>query len=257
MPDDIVRPYGKEHPAELIQARIREKRLYEARFLFRQLGDEMEVLEREALQAKLTGLFTRIEQLRAQARELMRQGRKGEADEVYGVIEDLARDMPGLAEEKQALAQRGTPAAPVANANEQPSLENTAPLITAVAATGKQPSVFPPIQLQPLFTWLRHRLRSWHWAVLALLVLMLAMLLLRPAEKPSRESLQLAVAEQAVSQAIVIRPMVASEQETTSLPRQTDPASDALPADTAEIPAVQGKRVHVGALQVEESTRRP
>ena len=188
----------------------------------------------------------------------MRQGRKGEAEAAYGVIEGLVRDMPGLAEEKQALAQMGKATAAATSTAGQSSLgEPEPPPVDAVAAAGRQASVFSPAQLKPLFYRLRPLLPYWHWAALALLVLILAALFVRPGGKPSRESLQSAVTEQGSPQAIMIRPMVASEQAITAQPRQITPPSDTPAADSAEPPAIEGNRMRVGTLQIEESTPRP
>src|SRR5690349_15110163 len=93
-----------ENPAALIRSRIREKRIFEARFLYRQLGAEIGEKEKAALERELSGLLTQVKKMQQQARECAAQGQNHLAEKLYSAIEQIAIDVPGLAEEKQALA---------------------------------------------------------------------------------------------------------------------------------------------------------
>ena len=92
-----------ENPVSLIRSRIKEKRLFEARFLCRQLGDALGAKERLALERELTGLMDQVVTLQHQARVLLDEGQKDQVVRLYNEIEAIAIDVPGLAEEKRAL----------------------------------------------------------------------------------------------------------------------------------------------------------
>src|SRR5665647_2797098 len=93
-----------ENPSALIQSRIREKRIFEARFLCRQLGAEIGERKKIALERELAGLLKQVGKLQQQAREYTAQGQNHLADALYLDIEEIAIDVPGLAEEKKARA---------------------------------------------------------------------------------------------------------------------------------------------------------
>ena len=260
MPANVPSPYDKDHPIELIQARIREKRLYEARFLFRQLGDEIDASAREALQANLTGLFNQVEQLRGQAREQVSQKNRDEAEKLYAAIERIAIDMPGLTEEKQALTKLEATAVSTASTNEPQSVPKTKPAVLPISSAGKLFPGFSLTSLLPLIKRLRHQPRYWGWAALALVVLFLTLLLFFPVRQPENPVAKPAATEQAIPQSINIRPMVASGQETVSPSPPPRPAPNALPAGTAEAvekPATKEGALHLGALQIETSAPKP
>ena len=251
----IPRPYDKDHPIELIQARIREKRLYEARFLFRQLGDEIDASEREVLQANLTRLFNQVEQLRGQAREQVSQKNRGAAEELYAAIERLAIDMPGLTEEKQALTKLEATAVSTASTNGPQSAPTMKPAVLPVSSAGKPSPVFSLASLQPLVKRLQHQPRYWGWAALVLVVVFLTLLLFIPARQPESPIAKPSADDQGASQSIVIRPMVASGQETAIPPGQ--PGPDAFPADSGDKPATKEGGLHLGTLQIEPSAPKP
>lgn len=93
-----------DYSLTLIQARIAEKRLFEARFLCRRLGDGLGADKRQALARELDDALGQVEQLRRQAQALMAAGDHGQAGLLYRQIEAIAVDVPGVAEERQALA---------------------------------------------------------------------------------------------------------------------------------------------------------
>ena len=256
MPADPPSPYGQDHSVELIQARIREKRLYEARFLFRQLGDEIEGAAREQLQTSLTGLFNQIEQLRSQARAHASRKNREQAEELYAAIERMAIDMPGLADEKQALAKLPY-AVSAAKGEKPPSYGADKQPVAVEAESRKRSPIAPRVRLQPLVARLRQPRRYWRWATLALLLLIVAMFLFLPADKPERPVAKPPSSEQGTPQSIVIRPMVASGQEAAAPSRPSSPPPDALPADPVEKPAAKEGSLHLGTLQVEASAAKP
>lgn len=96
-----------ENPSALIRSRIREKRIFEARFLFRQLGAEIGEREKSALERELSDSLAQVKKMQQQAREYAAQGQNNLAETLYSAIERIAIDVPGLAEEKKALAGAG------------------------------------------------------------------------------------------------------------------------------------------------------
>jgi|GEM_PF-1781730 len=96
-----------ENPSALIRSRIREKRIFEARFLFRQLGAEIGEREKSALERELSDSLAQVKKMQQQAREYAAQGQNNLAETLYSEIERIAIDVPGLAEEKKALAGAG------------------------------------------------------------------------------------------------------------------------------------------------------
>ncbi len=92
-----------ENPVALIRSRIKEKRIFEARFLCRQLGDTIGEREKIALEGELAGFLSRVDTLQQQARTLLAEGQKDRAFALYREMEAIAIDIPGLAEEKRAL----------------------------------------------------------------------------------------------------------------------------------------------------------
>ncbi|MGI6656466.1 MAG: hypothetical protein ACOX5Z_06525 [Desulfobulbus sp.] len=124
-------------PADLVRARIRERRILEARFLCRQLADRLEEEERAALEQEVAELLAQAEDIRLQARHHMAAGRYREAMQLYDELEAVAVDMPGVAEERKSLdaaeslavrmaaGSAATPASPTA---EEPAAAEPAPL---------------------------------------------------------------------------------------------------------------------------------
>ncbi len=101
----ITDPYPPtEDPVALIRERIKEKRIFEARFLFRQFGDEIGADRKMKLADELAATLSRAEQMLQRARAHAAGGERSRAEQVYREIEAIVIDMPGVAEEIKALA---------------------------------------------------------------------------------------------------------------------------------------------------------
>ncbi len=102
---------------EVIGSRIKEKRLFEARFLCRKLGQGLTAEQRASFEHQLTQALKRVETLRAEAKTLFAQGEYASARTLYEQVEAIAIDVPGVCEEiktlagAEALALRLAPAA--------------------------------------------------------------------------------------------------------------------------------------------------
>lgn len=77
--------------------------MLEARFLLRQFSDEIDAGQRQALEQEVKRLLAEVERLRHQARTAA-AGNREEAVQLYRDIEQLVADLPGLAEERAAVA---------------------------------------------------------------------------------------------------------------------------------------------------------
>ncbi len=151
---DFPSEHDQDYALALIQGRIAEKRLFEARFLCRRLGDGLGVGSRQVLARELDEALAQVEPLRRQAQALVAQGDHHQAGLVYNQIEAIAVDVPGVAEERQALAGAEALAArlhkpPVA---EPETLVEVAPAATMAAESERvapdavqiEPSAAPP-----------------------------------------------------------------------------------------------------------------
>ena len=96
--------FSPEHPAARIRAKLEQRRVLEARFLLRQFSDEIDAGQRQALEQEVKRLLAEVERLRHQARTAAVEGRREEAGKLYRDIEQLVVDVPGLPEERAALA---------------------------------------------------------------------------------------------------------------------------------------------------------
>ena len=119
-----------DNPSALIRARIRERRIFEARFLCRQLADELGEMERNALEAELARLIGQVERLRQQARSHAEEGRSQQAARTFRDIERIAIDVPGLAAERQTLEGARAVLARITETAVQRELEQTRQEIT-------------------------------------------------------------------------------------------------------------------------------
>lgn len=88
----------------MIRARIAEKRIFEARFLFRQFGDAIGTQQKQKLADELAAVLAEAEQLLQRARAHAAGGERVQAEELYREIEKKVIDMPGVADEARALA---------------------------------------------------------------------------------------------------------------------------------------------------------
>lgn len=135
-----------ENPSSLIRARIREKRIFEARFLYRQLGAEIGGKEKTAIERELSGILGQVKKIQQQAREYAAQGQSNLAVKLYSDIEQLAIDVPGLAEEKQALAGAEALAARITGKAVERKPEVVVPQAVVPAVSDEGEPLIAPVQ---------------------------------------------------------------------------------------------------------------
>ncbi len=90
--------------AELVQARIDEKRLFEARFLFHKLSSTIEPEARLLLEQSLEEKIARAEKRFNHGRRLEEQQRYGEAEKNYRRVLAVAVDYPSIDQALQRIA---------------------------------------------------------------------------------------------------------------------------------------------------------
>ena len=93
-----------DDPVRLIRDKITEKRIFEARFLFRQFVNEIPTGEKMQMAEQLGGVLSRADYLLQRARSYAAGGEREQAARLYREIEELVIDMPGVAEEAKSLA---------------------------------------------------------------------------------------------------------------------------------------------------------
>lgn len=157
-------------PSSLIRSRIKEKRIFEARFLHRQLGSAIADKEKKALERELSGSLEQVKKLQQQVREYIEQGQNNLAVKLYLDIEQIAIDVPGLAEEKKALAGAEALVSRVTGKTVERQPEVLLPSVTpAEAGRPVQP---PVVAVQPS----RRRWSRW-WLLVGLAGLAVVLLL--------------------------------------------------------------------------------
>ncbi len=236
-----------ENPSVLIRSRIKEGRIFEARFLCRQLSADLDAKEKNALIRELAQLQARVEKLQQQARACVAMEEYTLAGKLYQDIELIAIDVPGLAEEKKAL-------------------EGAEALVAKIVGktVTQEPVIIPqrpaPVEsekmVQPLAV-TRYRLKRWPrpWLLfcllgLGLLVLLLFSLRRHLEEKPLATTLK--PSQTQPTQQIFIKPLASiSSSGTIDQPDKKAEDNDP-PAGTALPPSTS---VQVGALQIKESVR--
>jgi hypothetical protein len=262
-----------ENPVSLIRSRIKEKRLFEARFLCRQLGDALGAKERLALERELTGLMDQVTALQQQARVLLDEGQKDQVVRLYNEMEAIAIDVPGLAEEKRAL--EGSESI-IAKLSSQTSYAGhrqhrlAAALAARHASTmGEQEATImaniPPsdkeeqgVAVPAAGTHRKKRVgRLWLAAGLVGLLLLLFFVWRGGKESPSPAS-----SPPPTTQKILIRPLVATSTEKAEQPAVTkQPVQEEVKPVDQPIPPIEKSvsphpTLKLGALQVEEFQRR-
>ena len=141
-----------DDPVQLIRAKIAERRIFEARFLFRQFANEIPTGEKMQLAEQLGGLLSRADHLLQRARSHAAGGEREQAARLYREIEGLVIDMPGVAEEVKALADAtalmekiGARPVEAPDAEEPPEQSEPMQPAEAEAKQGNgQPAVEPP-----------------------------------------------------------------------------------------------------------------
>jgi hypothetical protein len=246
-----------DNPSALIRSRIRERRIFEARFLCRQLGTEIEAKEKHALDRELTDLLAQVNTLRQLARQHIAEGRNDLADKLYLDIEQIAIDVPGLAEEKKNLAGVATLFARTAGKGAEEQKAPTGAPVVPVAPITKTVQAAPLAAQKPsLANQLRQRLqqvpRQWLLAIgIVCLVALALLLLLRNSQNRQNPLPPAASLIAPPKQTISIRPLESSPALVPGQPDQKiDP--DQPIAETAPSPAPALK---LEALQIEKSAR--
>ncbi len=89
---------------ELVSARIEEKRLFEARFLFKKFSSTIDSPVRQQIQRRLDKKIELARQHFAQARQLEEQQQYEEAEKGYGRVLDVAVDFPAIEQALQRVA---------------------------------------------------------------------------------------------------------------------------------------------------------
>jgi LysM repeat protein len=91
--DHSTRPLS---PEQVVRARLVEGRLFEARFLLKRIGSELQGSTFEELEEKIEKDVCRVGELVHRAEDLVRQDRLDDAVAVYDEVRSLAVDYPGL-----------------------------------------------------------------------------------------------------------------------------------------------------------------
>lgn len=250
--------FALDDPVSLIRARMQEKRIFEARFLCRQLVGEIGASEKKALERELTGLLTQVEQLRRQAQALVADGRREQAAGVYGEIAAIAIDVPGVAEEQRALESAEALVARIAGKTatlERPDLEPAPRVdVQAQASTVDESPQAPPKQQKP-------GRRVWLAVSLLGILALLALLVWRGGRHASAPQ---STPPPPAAQTITIRPLdlpspaVEQPQQPQRL-QQVQPLQQAAepvapPVEPENVPA--SPSLKLGTLQVEDAERR-
>jgi len=262
-PDPV---FAVDDPVSLIRSRMQEKRLFEARFLCRQLAGDLDGTEKKALERELAGMLTQVEQLRRQARALVAEGCKAQAAKVYGEIAAIAIDVPGVAEEQRALEVADILVARIAGkrserleAVEEAVQEAAPPLPVDVQPRKSAPE--PERAPQPANnTAQKTGRRLWlAAALLGTLALLAAALLWRNVvQSASPQS-----SSPPSAQTITIRPLdlpvsPAEQPQSPPQPQQSPPQSATEPVSQPNAPegVPSSPSLKLGTLQVETSERR-
>lgn len=250
-----------ETPVTLIRSRIREKRLFEARFLYRQLGDAIDEGEKAVLERELAGLMQQVDTLQRQARTLLAEGQREQAARLYREMEAIAVDVPGLVEDKRALEGAAALAAKIASRvverepEPEPSPPPTTPTVAPPVEDGQDNSIATSPEQGK-----KRAGRVWLAAGLAGLALLLLLLVWRSATKDPVH----VVPPAPPAHNILIRPLVsdspaATEQSPPAVAEQP-PAQKAEPEQppppAAERPVAPSRPLTLGTLQIQESGKK-
>lgn len=232
-----------ENPSALIRSRIREKRIFEARFLCRQLSTELGGQEKDALTRELAQLQTEVEKLRQRARACVALGEYQQANAMYREIELIAIDVPGLDEEKKALEGAAAIIAKIAGkaAEHEPKV-----LPQTSAPTEPLKLIEPPAEVSRRPRRARRLPRP--WLVVCVLGFSLLAFLLFSLRRPPEEKPQAVAQEPSQAQPtqkIFINPLAPGPSAPLDQPDQ-----EAVPVGTASSPS---SSVQVGTLQIKES----
>lgn len=242
-----------KNPTALIRSRITEKRIFEARFLCRQLGADIDLQEKAALQQQLENLIARVEDLRQQARVHAVAGRRTTADSVYRDIERIAIDVPGLCEERAKLAGAEPLVARITGRTMPPKSKPDRQPAKPREQAGQRVEQHGPVDVSPRYV--RTRLSSVRLitaavAIFSVVVLVSLFFLLRgiPTSAP--------VMPEKDDHLILIRPLAVppvtmATMDNATIEEKTSVDSTASDASAVERPVVRPQTVSVGVLQIE------
>lgn len=94
--------------AVVIRERIKERRLFEAQFLFGLLDeDDISPQERQVLERELNGLLAVVRDLQLQANKYLAEGEYALARKMHREMERIAVDVPGLEIGKRRIEKQG------------------------------------------------------------------------------------------------------------------------------------------------------
>lgn len=112
----------------VIRSRIEEKRLFEARFLCRKLGQGLTAEQKAALEQELADSLGRADRLRREAKGLIARGEHGAAGALYTRLGAIVIDLPGVDDEIKALAGAEALAARLSKPVEEEAENESAPV---------------------------------------------------------------------------------------------------------------------------------
>lgn len=112
---------SSHNAAVVIRERIKEKRLFEAQFLFNLLDeDDMPAQERLTLERELEGLLAVVRDLQLQANKYLAEGEHVLARKMHREMERIAIDVPGLDSGKRYMDEHDTaPQSTVSSTNKE------------------------------------------------------------------------------------------------------------------------------------------
>lgn len=260
---NFPREHDQDYALTLIQGRINEKRLFEARFLCRRLGEGLGAASREVLARELDEALAQVEQLRGQAQALVAQGDHVQAGLLYSRIEAIAVDVPGVAEERQALAgaealaarlnkpraEEPAPQPVVVSAAVEESGEIAAPPTPQVEAAHPSPVAEMSRPSLPQ----RSPLLSWKLLAVGGLVLgALALLLLwgRQSTSPPVSATSTIIIQPLQPVTTAVAPVALPSPAPEPVPVVEEPSPPVTPAPAPSTPAL-----HLGSLQIKSDTK--
>ena len=156
---DSSDPPASSTPAELVSARIAEKRLFEAGFLLKKISSEIDPSTRRQLRQQLENRKEKARQIFVHAEKLEEQGQFEKARQGYSGVIEIAVDFPGIdqALQRVTVALALGPLASVSSADGQKEVREQA------GSSSADPSV--ELALKPTF--FRRWKRSLFFAALA------------------------------------------------------------------------------------------
>ncbi len=236
-----------DNPSALIRARIREKRIFEARFLCRQLGSELGAMEKNALEGELARVMAQVDKLRKQAIAYAAAGKLQLAAKVYREIERIAIDVPDLAAERQRIDGAEAALTRVTNGAVHRGSSAVAPPPSDLAGMEKIPlAVRPPARMGRSMR-LSRRQAAVLFVGLLVLVGLLAYVLRRDQAPP--QAAPTAIGQPAGR--IVIRPVVSSSPQPVPETNEAAPAEETSP----ELPPARSGSLSIGELQVQPAVK--